>query len=290
MRPTAILGFDPAPGDLASLARLSDALRAAIRGLVESRAGLDALGRAGSVWDGPAGAPIVTLLRRYSLQVSALEESLIACLAAVDDWRDGVESRQVEAAELVDLVADLPGEGGAGERRTRLLAQAREIGSEHERSARVLGAAFAELSATVEHLARADDELALEVDAALRALAAAVEIWVDVEGPELIRTAVALGEVASLTTVISQLVGIVAADRTPAERAGVHEIISRSPGAHRLVRALSRRWLEIDPAHLPEASFAALKSSGLADAIAGRLAVTSESSTAEGERSGSSSC
>lgn len=283
MRPDAILGFDPAPGDPVTLARLSDALRASIRGLVESRAALDALGRSGSVWDGPVGAPIVSLLRRYSLQVSTLEESLIGCLTAVDEWRVHVGERQGEVADLVELVADLAGVAGSEERRTRLIGQAREIGSEHERAARVLGTAFEELSATVEYLGRADAEIASGVDAALLALAAAVEAWVDAEGPELVRTAVALGEVAALTAVISELVGITVSDRVPAAGEGVHDAISQSPAAHRLMRALGRRWLAVDPASLPEATFARRQRSELTDAIAGRLTPRREPGSPEAD-------
>jgi hypothetical protein len=79
-----------------------------------------------------------------------------------------------------------------------------------------------------------------------------------------------LGEVAALTTVISELVGVAALDRTPGEAAGVRDIISRSPAAHRLIKALHQRWLEVAPA-LPEATFGRDRRTELADAIAGRL-------------------
>ncbi|MBA2774226.1 MAG: hypothetical protein H0U36_09320, partial [Nocardioidaceae bacterium] len=92
------------------------------------------------------------------------------------------------------------------------------------------------------------------------------------EAPELLRTAIALGEVAGLTTVISELVGIAALGRKPGEAAGVSDIIARSPGSHRLIRALRRQWLEVAPAALPEATFAIRQSGGLNRRMSGRRA------------------
>jgi hypothetical protein len=270
MRPDAVLGFDPAPGDPSSVDRLSEILHKVIRGLVETRLVLDALGPAGSVWDGAVGAPVVALLRRYSLRLRELEDALLGCLTTLDGWKTGVEERQSRVRDIVNVIADLAGES-AEERRDQQLARAREVDVEHQRAARGVAAAFEELSATVERLGRSDNDLADEVDAAVRAMAQAVEDWVESEGPELVRTAVALGEVAALTTVISELVGVAALDRTPGDDAGVREIISRSPGAHRLIKALQQQWLEVAP-DLPEASFGRDRPSELAESIAGRLA------------------
>lgn len=68
---------------------------------------------------------------------------------------------------------------------------------------------------------------------------------------------------------ISELVGIAALGRNPGEAEGVSEIIARSPGSHRLIRALRQQWLEVAPMTLPEATFAVRRSGGLADAVAG---------------------
>lgn len=65
---------------------LSDLVRKVIRALVYARAGLDRVARAGSVWDGLTGAPVATVLRRYSVRLVALEESLVGCMQAVDQW------------------------------------------------------------------------------------------------------------------------------------------------------------------------------------------------------------
>lgn len=270
MRAEVILGFDPTPADLSAQVELSEALRNVIRALVEARSSLDRLGRTGSVWDGPAGAPIATLLRRYSTQLSVLEESLVDCLQALDGWRDGAEERQGQAADIVASVADLGGRVEAEDRRTRLVAAAREIGLDHDRAAADLASVFEDLSGAVGHLVRADEDLAGELDRAMVALTAAVEEWIADEAADLLRTAIALSEVAGLTTVISELVGIAALGRNPGEAQGVSEIIARSPGSHRLIRALHKQWLEMAPAALPAATFSIRQGGGLADALAGR--------------------
>jgi hypothetical protein len=269
MRPEAVLGFDPAPGRQETLVGLSDVLRRVIRGLVEARVGLDRLGRTGSVWDGAAGAPIAALLRRYSRRLSMLEEALLDCMQAVDVWREGLERRQGQVADIVAAVADTAGDPQTQDRRTRLIATAREIGAEHDRAAADLAGAFEDLSSTISELEGPDDDdLAAELDRALLALTAAVEDWIQAEAPELIRTAIALGEVAGLTTVISELVGIAALGRNPEQAEGVGEIIARSPGSHRLIRALRRQWLELAPTSLPDATFATA-ARGLGGRVAG---------------------
>ncbi len=232
MRPELILGFDPTPSDPQRLVVLSDALRKVIRTLAQARAELERIGRTGSVWDGPAGALIAALLRRYSLQMSALEESLVDCLQAVDNWREGAEQRQAQVANIVAAVADLAGDPAPEDRRTRLVAAAGELGVEHDRAAADLTGAFEELSGAVEQIVRADDDLAGELDRALIASTAAIDEWIAAEAPELLRTAIALGEVAGLTTVISELVGIAALGRKPGEAAG----------RERHHRAQPRRW------------------------------------------------
>lgn len=270
MRAGLVLGFDPTPGDPHRVVLLCEALHKVIRTLVEARSGLDSLGRTGSVWDGPVAAPIAVLLRRYARQLSALDESLADCLQAAGNWRLGLEERQAEVAEIVSSVADLVGDVDADDRRVRLIATAREIGVDHDRAAADLSAAFEELSSAVDQVVRTDDDLAGELDRALLALTAAVDDWIAAEAPELVRTAIALGEVAGLTTVISELVGIAALGRPPGEGAGVSEIIARSPGSHRLIRALRRQWLEVAPATLPPATFSTSQPGGLPDILGSR--------------------
>jgi hypothetical protein len=269
MRPDVVLGFDPAPGRLAAVVAASDVLRRSVRALVEARTGLDRLGRTGSVWDGPAGAPIAALLRRYTRRLSVLEEAVLDCIQAIEHWRDGVERRQAQVADIVAAVADTAGVPEAQDRRTRLISAGREIGAEHERAARDLASVFEDLSGAVAELEAADD-LAAELDHALLALTAAVEDWIEAEGPELIRTAIALGEIAGLTTVISELVGIAALGRSPDQVDGVGEIIARSPGSHRLIKALRRQWQEVAPSTLPAASFAAPRAPALETRLEGR--------------------
>jgi hypothetical protein len=285
VRVDLVLGFDPAPSEPQQLVMLSDTLRKVIRALVQARSELGNIGCTGSVWDGPVGAPIAALLRRYSLQMSALEESLVECLQAVDSWREGVEQRQSQVTSIVASVADLAGDAAAADRRTRLIATARELGVEHDRAAADLAAAFEELSGAVEQIVRTDDDLAGELDRALVALTAAIDDWMAAEAPELLRTAIALGEVAGLTTVISELVGIAALGRKPGDAVGVGEVISRSPGSHRLIRALRRQWLEVAPATLPQATFASRSSPGsMSDILSGRRTATGD--TAGGSSAG----
>jgi hypothetical protein len=279
MRAETILGFDPTPGDPSRLVSLSDVLRRSIRALVEARSGLERLGRTGSVWDGAAGAPIAALLRTYSSRLSVLEDALLECLQAVDHWRDGLDRRQAQVGDIVGAVADLAGEPEFQDRRTRLIASAREIGAEHDRAAKDLAGVFEDLSGTVAELTGHDD-LAVELDHALLALATAVEDWIEAEGPDLIRTAIALGEVAGLTTVISELVGIAALGRNPGEAEGVSEIIARSPGSHRLIKALRQQWQEVAPASLPPASFAGRRVPGLGDQLVGGTTGTASSAAA----------
>ncbi len=276
MRADVVLGFDPTPGEPQALEALRESLRSTVRALVEARAELDRIGRTGSVWDGPAGAPIATVLRRYSRQLSGLEESLIDCLQALETWSGRARERQDQVAQIVESVADLAGDTAGEDRRTRLIATAREIGTEHDRAAADLAAAFEELSGAVKQIALADDDVAGELDRALLALNAAVDDWIASEAPELLRTAMALGEVAGLTTVISELVGIAALGRNPGEAEGVSDIIARSPGSHRLIRALRKQWLEVAPQTLPQATFAVRRPGGLAEAVAGRRTRTIE--------------
>ncbi len=270
MRADVILGFDPTPADTNALGSVSDGLRGAVRALIEARRGLDRLGRAGSVWDGSAGAPLAALLRRFSQRAAALEESLVDCLHAVDGWRAGVDERQRQVAEIVATVAELGDDPAATTRRTRLIAMARELGVDHERAAADLSAAFEELSASIQQIVDPHDDLAAELDRALLTLAAAVEEWMADQAPELLRTALTVGEIAGLTTVISELIGIAALGRNPGEDEGVAEVVAKSPGSHRLIKALRQQWLDVAPVELPAATFAVRRSAGLADALAGR--------------------
>lgn len=290
MRAEVILGFDPAPADVSALVGVCAGLRSAVYALAETRSRLDRLGRTGSVWDGAAGAPLAALLRRFSARTSALEESLVDCLHAVDVWREGVEERKAQVAEIVSAVAELGGDPAGSGRRTRLLALARELGIDHERAAADLAAAFEELSTSIEQVVDPHDDLPAELDRALLGLSAAVEDWMAAEAPELLRTALTLGEVAGLTTVISELIGIAALGRNPGEAEGVSELVARSPGSHRLIKALRQQWRDVAPAALPEATFARRRSPGLAQALAGRRTaeVTSAVAAALGDGSASS--
>jgi hypothetical protein len=240
------------------------------------------LGQSGSVWEGASGAPIAGVLRGYSRRLTRIEETLVDCMRAVESWREGLERRQSQVADLVAAVVDTSADPEAQDRRTRLLAVAREVGAEHDRAAAQLGVAFEDLSGTIAELDPAEDDLATELSRALAALSRAVESWVEAEAAELIRTALALREVAGLTVVISELVGIAALGRTPGEPDGVGEIIARSPASHRLVQALQRRWSDLAPSALTEASFATVGATPLADRLEGKAGRTQPAGGADG--------
>lgn len=273
MKPAAVLGFDPAPADAAALDDVTQALHRVMRSLVMSRSGLDALGSAGSAWDGPSGAPVVALLRRYTTSIAQLEEALLGCLQALEECSRGSAERQLEVARIVEAVADLAGVvDDDGRRRSRLMAQARDIADEHQRGARSLIAAFESLGAVARALLAAHSDLATDLDTALLARSEAVDRWIEQEAPALLRSAATLSEVAGLTTVISDLVGVAALDRTPEEAAGARAVVAGSPAAYRLIKALHSRWAEVAPESLPAASFAAARRTGLVDALAPRTA------------------
>lgn len=256
MRAEVILGFEPAPADPPTLVGLSEVLRATVRALVEARTGFDRLARVGAVWDGPAGAPLVGLLTRFSRDLHTLEDAVVDCMAAAESWREGALRRQAQVSDLVAVAAELPDDSAGQDRRTALLTAAHDIEHEHERAAGDLAAAFADLSAAVQRLVHPSADLAAELDAALLALRAALDDWIASEGAELLHTATALADVAALTTVISELIGIAALERSPSDSEGVRGVVAKSPAAHRLIRALRRQWTDLAPATLPEASFA----------------------------------
>lgn len=256
MKAELVLGFDPAPANPQALDAICDRLRTVVRSLVEARSSIDRLSRTGSVWDGATGEPVAAVLQAFSQRLSALGDALVDGLAALDTWRDGTRRRRERVDDIVGAVADLAGRDDAEDRRTRLLASAREVEDEHQQAATDLRTAMEDLSEAIADIQRADDDLAADLVRALSGLWLAVEEWVEAQAPELLRTATSLGEVAGLTTVISELVGVAALDRNPDEQAGVKQLISRSPGSHRLIRALRRQWVDVAPDSLPAATFA----------------------------------
>ncbi len=268
MRAEVILGFDPVPGEASGVLAVSETLHKTIRALAEARMGLDSVIRSGSVFEGRSGEPIVSIMLRISRRLLNLEDAVVETRTALELWRTGLDQRQSEVAEIVRAVAESAGQPDAEERRNRLLGQASDLGDQHQRAAADLAAAFETLSARAAETTRADNALVGDLDRALTALELAVEGWIETEGPELIKTAIALGEVAGLTTVISELVGIAALGRVPGEADGVSETIARSPGSHRLIRALRQQWLELAPETLPEATFATSQSA-VASIVAG---------------------
>lgn len=271
LRPESVLGFDPVPTDPSAAIELASTVHAVVGALVEGQRALELSVRTGTVWDGALGAPVAAVVRGLAGQLGELADLLIACRESLDEWRLGLQSRRSEVAAIVESISTLPDGSEPAARRGRLVAHAREIEGEQRAADGRLRSAFEELRASAEKRSQVD--LEHELAEAVRALDSAVESWVASEGSQLVRTALALGEVAALTTVISELVGVADLDRAPGDAEGVAEIVSRSPAAHRLVRALHRRWSELAPAGLPPATFARDRATTeLTGALAGRLA------------------
>jgi hypothetical protein len=255
MQADLILGFDPVPGDSASARALSDVLHKTVGALIEARANLESTISSGPMFESRLGSAVADIVHRINLRLSRLEDAVIDCRRAVEEWRVGLDRRQGEVAEIVGVVAELAGRPDAQERRDQLVEHAREIEVQHDRAAHDLAVAFEQLTEATQVLSSGLALLAADLDVALTRLEVAIGQWIEAESAELVRTALALVEVADLTTVVSELVGVAALGRTPGEADGVQETIARGPASHRLVKALRRDWLELAPESLPEASF-----------------------------------
>lgn len=267
MKAELVLGFDPVPGDPRASLALSDALRTATRGVVEARSALGRLTAGGPGWDGPAGEAVLGIVREISGRLGVVEGGLASCQTAVEEWRAGEEDRRQRSDRVVEAVADLAGQPDGEDRRARLENEAREILSAHEAAAAALCAPFDDFAEVL--IRRSDDvDLAAELDQAVGRLTDEVDAWIGENADELVATATALGQVAGLTTVVTELLGVSSFDRVPEDADGVKEIVGRSPGSHRLVRALRRHWNDVAPESLPAATFGQGRRDDLAELLA----------------------
>jgi hypothetical protein len=268
VRPERFLGIDPAPGDLSSVDRVGGALRAVVLALAESRLKVETLAGPQSIWQGPIARPVVTTLTDLAARLRAVEDATVDFARAVESWRTGLVARQQRRAELTETVSQLAGRPDADVERQRVLTEVQQMAAEHASSGVSLMAAADELA---EVLADADDDarLASDLDRGVTAVTVAVEEWIAESAADLIATAESLSDTAGLTTVVSQILGVVG-DEAPDEAEGVRRLASVSAGAHRLRLALRRSWASLAPEELPEASFAATGSTSRA-AISDRL-------------------
>jgi hypothetical protein len=259
VRPERFLGSDPTPGDLGSVDRIAAALRTVVLALTGSRHKLEALVGPHSMWQGPMARPIVTAITDLAARLRTIEDATVDFAQAVEGWRAGLVARQQRTAELTEMVSQLAGRPDAEEQRQRIQADVQRLATEHTTDGAVFIRAAESLA---EVLIDADDEsdLAADLDRGIGAVAVAVEEWIAESAAELIATAESLSDTAGLTTVVSQILGVVG-DEAPDESETVRQLASVSAGAHRLRQALRRSWAQLAPEELPTASFAATGSS-----------------------------
>ena len=279
MRPERFLGSDPTPGDLGSVDRIAGALRTVVLALTGSRQKLEALVGPHSMWQGPMARPIVVAVTDLAARLRAIEDATVDFARAVEAWRSGLVARQQRTAELTEMVSQLAGRPDAEEQRQRIQAEVQRLATEHTTDGTVLIRAADTLA---EVLIDADDDidLAADLDRGIGAVTVAVEEWIAESAAELVATADSLSDTAGLTTVVSQILGVVG-DEAPDESESVRQLASVSAGAHRLRQALRRSWAQLAPEELPTATFAATGSSSR-PAISDRLRGDAEGE-AEGE-------
>jgi hypothetical protein len=268
VRPERFLGSDPTPGDLGSVDRIAGALRTVVLALTGSRQKLESLVGPHSMWQGPMARPIVTAITDLAARLRAIEDATVDFAQAVEVWRTGLVARQQRRAELTEMVSQLAGRPDAEEQRQRIQAEVQRLATEHTTDGAMLIRAADTLA---EVLIDADDEsdLAADLDRGVVAVTVAVEEWIAESAAELIATAASLSDTAGLTTVVSQILGVVG-DAAPDESDSVRQLASASAGAHRLRLALRRSWASLAPEELPTASFAPSGSSSR-PAISDRL-------------------
>jgi len=282
VRPERFLGSDPTPGDLGSVDRVAGALRTVVLALTGSRQRLEGLVGPHSMWQGPMSRPIVDAVTELAAHLRSIEDATVDFAQAVEVWRTGLAARQQRRAELTEQVSQLAGRPDAVDQRQRIQNDVQRLATEHLADGAVLIRA-ADLLA--ELLIDADDaDLAADLDRGVAAVMIAVDEWIAESAAELVATAQSLSDTAGLTTVVSQILGVVG-DEAPDESESVRRLASMSAGAHRLRLALRRSWASRAPEDLPAATFAASGSSSR-PAISERLGGDSADRTdgrAEGE-------
>lgn len=269
MRPERFLGTDPSPGDLSSVDRIGGALRGIVLALTQSRQKVETLAGPQSIWQGPHARPLVSALTDMAARLRVLEDATVDFAQAVEAWRTGLVTRQQRTTELTETISQLAGRPEAEEERQRVIADAQALAAEHAADGVALMGAADRLA---ELLTDTDDEgeLAAGLDRGVTAILVAVEEWIAESAAELIATAESLSDTASLTTVVSQILGV-AGDEAPDEAENVRRLASVSAGAHRLRLALRRSWASLAPEELPAASFAETGSrpAGISDRLQG---------------------
>lgn len=252
MNPERFLGSDPAPGDLMSIDDVVSVLREVVVVLAETRQRIDDVVGPESIWQGSEVEPIVDGMTAMSARLRTLESAVVAFAAAWQEWRSGVATRRDATAELVEEMSQLAGAEDAERRRADVRRRAGELEQQHQRGAADLVRASEDLIAVVTVDRSDEQDLAGTLSRGFNGLREAVDAWIREVSAQIGRTTGTLDEVAEVTAVVPQLVGVGAtAHGISSEKAW--EIAARAPASHRLQEALRRDWT--DEPELPAASF-----------------------------------
>lgn len=268
MNPERFLGSDPTPGDLAGIDQVLSTVRDVVVVLVETRQRIDAAIGPDSIWQGSEVEPIVDGMTAMSARLRTLEQAVVAFAGTWQEWRQGVAARQDATAELVEEMSQLAGIADVEPRREDVRRRAAALALRHEQEATELVGGCEDLIATVS--AKPDDDVAAMLGRGFTGLREAVETWLREASDEVRRTTGELDDVADVTAVAPQLVGVgVGSDGISSARAW--EIAAKAPASHRLQEVLRRDWSGTRTPTLRPASFAgrAVRSSG--QAIADRI-------------------
>lgn len=263
MNPERFLGSDPTPGDLAGIDQVLAVVREVVVVLSETRQRIDEVIGPDSIWQGSEVEPIVDGVSAMSMRLRTLHEAVVAFGGAWQEWRQGVATRQDATAELVEEMSQLAGVDDVEPRREDVRKRAAALATRHEQEATELVGACEDLIAIAS--AKHDDDVAALLGRGFTGLREAVEAWLREASAEVRRTTGELDEVAEVTAVVPQLVGVGArADGISSQKAW--EIAAKAPASYRLQEVLRRDWSGARPPGLHPASFEGrgLRSSGRA--------------------------
>lgn len=277
MNPERFLGSDPTPGDLVGIDEVLSAVRDVVVVLAETRQRIDEAIGPDSIWQGSEVEPIVDGMAAMSTRLRTLEDAVVAFGAAWRDWRQGVAGRQDATAELVEEMSQLAGVDDAEARREDVRKRAAAIATRHEQEAAELVGACEDLIAVVSVKRDGDVDVAAMLGRGFTGLREAVEAWLREASDEVRRTTGELADVAEVTAVAPQLVGVGStANGISSQKAW--EIAANAPASYRLQEVLRRDWSNVRAPALRSASFAGRGIRSSSRAIADRIrGITRES-------------
>lgn len=268
MNPERFLGSDPTPGDLAGIDEVLSVVREVVVVLAETRQRIEEAIGPDSIWQGSEVEPIVDGMSAMSARLRTLETAVVAFGSAWQEWRQGVAARQDATAELVDEMSQLAGIADADARRDDVRQRATLLTAQHEQEAAGLVGACEDLIAVVS--VKHDGDIAAMLGRGFAGLREAVEVWLREASDEVRRTTGELTDVAEVTAVAPQLVGVgVAAEGISSQKAW--EIAKSAPASYRLQEVLRRDWSSVRAPTLPSASFASGENRSSGRRIADRI-------------------